>query len=62
MVGSGVPNISSILSDFEIPITATNQYRPEINYSPPGEYRLIDLYNNSDLYKIDLNVFWNDKI
>ena len=61
MMGSGVPNISNILSDFEIPISATNQYRPEINYAPPGEYRLIDLYNNSDLYKIDLNVFWKDK-
>jgi hypothetical protein len=61
MVGSGSPNISSILSDFEIPISATNQYRPEINYTPQGEYILIDLYNNSDLYKIDLNVFWKDK-
>ena len=61
MVGSGSPNISNILSDFEIPISATNQYRPEINYIPQGEYRLIDLHNNNDLYKLDLSVFWKDK-
>ena len=62
MIGSGAPNISNILSDFEIPITSTNQYRPEINYTPPGEYRLIDLFNNNNsLNKIDLNVWWKDK-
>jgi len=61
MVGSGSPNISNILSDFEIPINSTNQYRPEINYTPPGEYRLIDLFNNENLSKIDLNVWWKDK-
>jgi hypothetical protein len=61
MTGSGAPNISNILSDFEIPINSTNQYRPEINYTPPGEYRLIDLFNNENLSKIDLNIWWKDK-
>ena len=61
MTGSGAPNISNILSDFEIPISSTNQYRPEISYTPPGEYRLIDLFNNENLSKIDLNVWWRDK-
>ena len=60
MVGSGAPNISNILSDFEIPISSTNQYRPEINYTAV-EYRLIDLFNNNNLNKTDLNIFWKDK-
>ena len=61
MKGSGAPIISNILSDFEIPISSTNQYRPEISYTPPGEYRLIDLFNNENLSKIDLNVWWRDR-
>ena len=39
LVSSGEPNIASILSDFEISITPQNQYRPDITYIPPGEYR-----------------------
>jgi hypothetical protein len=61
MVGSGSPNLSNTLADFEIAIDPRNSYRPEISYAPPGEYRLIDMYSNSNLYKIDLNVYWKDK-
>ena len=61
MVGSGATNLSNTLTDFEIAVDSTNSYRPEISYAPPGEYRLIDMYSNNNLYKIDLNVFWKDK-
>ena len=61
MVGSGAPNVINILSDFEIPVSAVNQYRPEISYTPQAEYRLIDMYENSDLRKIDISVFWKDR-
>ena len=61
MVGSGTTNLSNTLTDFEIAVDSTNSYRPEISYAPPGEYRLIDMYSNNNLYKIDLNVFWKDK-
>ena len=61
MVGGGSTNLSNTLTDFEIAIDATNQYRPEISYAPQGEYRLIDMYSNSNLFKIDLNVDWKDK-
>jgi len=61
MVGSGSTSLSNTLTDFEIAIDAQNSYRPEISYAPPGEYRLIDMYSNSNLYKIDLNVYWKDK-
>jgi hypothetical protein len=55
---SGIANITSIISDFEIPISSTNQYRSEISYVPQGEYRLIDMYSNQYIFKVDLNVYW----
>ena len=61
MVGSGAPNVINILSDFEIPVSAANQYRPEISYVPQAEYRLVDMYENSDLRKVDISVFWKDR-
>ena len=36
-------NLTNIISDFEIPVSETNQYRPVISYNPSTEYRLIDL-------------------
>jgi len=59
---SGVANITNIISDFEIPISASNQYRSEITYVPQGEYRLIDMYSNQDIFKLDLNVYWKNKL
>ena len=61
MNGTGVTNLSNTLTDFEVPINTTNSYRPEISYVPAGEYRLIDMYINSNLNKTDLNVYWKDK-
>ena len=61
LVGAGKTNLTNILSDFEIAISNTNPYRPEISYAPQGEYRLIDMYSNSNLNKIDLNVYWKDR-
>ena len=61
LTSSGITNITNIITDFEIPISATNQYRSEISYVPQGEYRLRDMYSNFDIYKIDLNAFYKDK-
>jgi len=60
-IGYGSPNIANILSDFAVPISATNQYRPEISYTPSAEYRLIDMFSNHNLTRIDLQVYWKDK-
>ena len=51
-------NLSSILSDFEIPVSETNQYRPIIVYNPSSEYRLVDMHSSTSLNKIDITVFW----
>ena len=53
-------NLTSILSDFEIAITADNQYRPIILYAPTSEYRLLDLFSGSNLNRINIQVFWKD--
>jgi hypothetical protein len=54
------PNITSVLSDFEISVSKDNDYRDNITYVPPGEYRLIDMYSTYNLNKIDLIVYWKD--
>ena len=56
----GQPNIVPIISDFDISVTATNQYRGSLDYAPSAEYRFIDLNNQYNINKIDLNCFWKD--
>jgi hypothetical protein len=53
-------NLTNILSDFEVAIQDTNSYRPFILYAPQSEYRLIDMYSNSNLNRINIAVFWKD--
>jgi hypothetical protein len=53
-------NIAPIITDFQVPYSATNQYRPNIEYQPNGEYRLIDLYGLSAQSAIEISVFWKD--
>ena len=59
--GNGLPNITNVLTDFQIALSAANHYKPVISYVPQGEYRLVDMYGNKDLTRIDLQVFWKDK-
>lgn len=54
-------NVFPILTDFIVPFSATNTYRPDISYNPTGEYRLVDLYGRSPANQMDLNVFWRDQ-
>ena len=51
-------NLTNIVSDFEIPVSETNQYRPVIVYNPSAEYRLMDMNASINLNKIDISVFW----
>jgi hypothetical protein len=59
--GGANNNLTNILTDFEISITETNQYRPTITYSVSGEYRLIDMNSVQNLNKLDLLVFWKSQ-
>jgi hypothetical protein len=58
--GGDNSNITNILSDFEIAVDSTNQYRPFILYALGAEYRLIDLFSGNDLNRINIQVFWTD--
>ena len=51
-------NLTNIVSDFEIAVSDTNQYRPVIVYNPSAEYRLMDMNSSMNLNKIDISVFW----
>jgi hypothetical protein len=53
-------NTAPIITDFVVPYSATNQYRPNLEYTPSGEYRLIDLYGLTPLQSIEITVQWSD--
>ena len=58
---SGNSNSLNIIGDFRVPFTATNSYRPNIEYQSIGEYRLVNLYGKSSITSITFNMFWRDK-
>jgi len=48
-------NTTNILTDLA---TADMVYRPNLNYTPPGEFRRISLKGNRPLYGIDLSLYY----
>jgi hypothetical protein len=59
-IGSSA-NVFPIVTDFQVGVNATSGYISDINYVPPGEYRLVDLYGKSPANQIDIQVFWKDQ-
>ena len=57
---SGLANIAPIITDFIVPYSALNTYKPDVSYTPTSEYRLVDLYGTSPLSAIEVSVFWKD--
>jgi hypothetical protein len=51
-------NFAQIITDF---IADGGQYKPNIIYTPT-QLRLIDLYGNTPISLIDINVFWKSKL
>jgi hypothetical protein len=56
--GGNNANLTNIITDFEVPVSELNQYRPSIEYVPSTEYRLIDMNKLVNLNQVDLAVFW----
>jgi hypothetical protein len=54
-------NIAPIITDFEVPWSAFNTYKPSLSYTPAGEYRMIDLVGSSPVSGIDIQCFWKDR-
>lgn len=56
-------NTTSILTDFEFPLTTGLEYSQQIlYYSPQSEYRLIDLSGTASIKSLNIQVFWVSKI
>ena len=58
LISSGSPNLANIITDFVVPISATNQYRPDMLFKVESEYRLVDMYSMPNLNRIDISVWW----
>ena len=56
--GGNNSNLTNIITDFEIPMSETNQYRPVIYYNPSSVYRLVDMRSIINMNKLDIAVFW----
>lgn len=54
-------NVTNVLTDLEVPLTAGWETKPTVNYSPTAEYRLSDLFGESPIYSINITVFWKDR-
>jgi hypothetical protein len=53
-------NVAPIITDCQVPFSATNQYRPNLEYNPSGEYRLVDMYGLSPQSALEISVLWKD--
>jgi hypothetical protein len=60
VIGS-TANVFPVITDFQVPFSATDTYVPDISYVPSSEYRLVDLYGESPANQIDVQVFWKDQ-
>lgn len=61
-VSSGLGNNSNFAQVITDMCTNQQVYKPNVLYSPVGEYRRIDMTGNQPLNNIDLNVYWRDKL
>jgi len=58
ITGSSNAQIVASLTDFT---SSNGDYRGYINYTPSGEYRLIDMRSNTPLQDINISVYWVDR-
>ena len=60
-VGSVSGDLSNIIADYSIPVSARNNYNAEIIYAPSAEYRLLSMNSAQNINRIDLNAYWESK-
>ena len=54
--------VANVISDFEVNLVKGFEGRTISYYSPPGEYRLLDIIGNRPLSEINVIVYWRDKL
>ena len=55
-------SVANIISDFEVNLVKGYEGRTINYYSPPGEYRLLDIIGNRPLSELNVIVYWRDKL
>lgn len=59
-VGQG---LNKIITDVALPQTSATDYREFFQYSPPGEYRMVDLGSTKrSINQIDLKAYWRRRL
>ena len=53
--------ISTMISDIQVPLTTGSEYKPTVLYSPANEYRLIDLNGNVPLKQASFSISYKTK-
>ena len=61
MLSSVSGDLSNIISDYSLAVSATNNYNGEIKYQPAGELRMIELNSAQYLNRVDISAFWESK-
>ena len=57
-----ISSASNILTDFVVDWDELTSYNGTVQYSPVGEYRLVDLIgNDNDVKQIQFSVYWKDE-
>jgi len=59
---SGINNSFPIITDFVPSIDTPSQSRSVAYYTPTSQYRLVDMINDGPLFKINLKIYWEDKL
>ena len=54
-------SISNVLTDFIVPLTTGTEYKPSINYTPSGEYRLSALFGTNPVSSIQVSVYYKNR-
>ena len=61
-VGSVSGDLSNIMSDYSLAVSAQNNYNGEIIYQPAGELRMIEMNSARYLNRVDISAFWESMV
>jgi hypothetical protein len=53
-------NIGNTITDLQVGLTQGNEYKPNIQYTPSGEYRILSLIGNNPFSAVQISVYWKD--
>jgi hypothetical protein len=57
----GNANLTNVLTDFVVSLDKGTEYKPNVNYTPVGPYRFIDLFGRSPISSINVSVYYKNR-